>query len=120
MGFKDEYSVESRRAQSKEVLDKFYPYKVPVVIQKYSREKNLIPFKRRKYLIPSSMKYSALMIVLREKLLKDFSPSIAIFLSTADGNLLCNSDNILHVHQQHHDREDGFLYLYYCCENTFG
>jgi hypothetical protein len=122
MNFKDEYNLESRKIQSKEALDKYYPYKVPVVIQRHLKNNELVPLKRRKYLIPCSMKYSALMVILRQKILEKekLPPSIALFLFTESGNILCNTDNILNIYQQHHDREDGFLYLYYCSENTFG
>lgn len=122
MGFKDEYDLESRIAQSKEALDKYYPYKVPVVIQRHVKNNELFLLKRRKYLIPCDMKYSALMVILRQKILENekLPPSIALFLFTESGNILCNTDNILNIYQKYHDKEDGFLYLYYCSENTFG
>ena len=122
MSFKHDYDIESRKKQSKQVIDKYYPYKVPVIIQKHKDDKELISFKRRKYLIPCDMNYSALMIVLRRKVLDNekLPPSIALFLFTESGNLLCNTDNILTIYQQHCDKDDGFLYLYYCSENTFG
>ena len=35
MSFKHDYDIESRKKQSKQVIDKYYPYKVPVIIQKH-------------------------------------------------------------------------------------
>lgn len=120
MGFKDDYDIESRKSQSKEALDKFYPYKVPVIIQKHHTERHLQSFKRRKYLIPRDMKYSSLLFCLRRKVVQNVSPDIAIYLMTENGKLLCNTDDILSIYHRNCNKEDGFLYLYYCSENTFG
>ena len=38
--YKKNNSFEIRFLQSKKVLDKYYPEKIPVIIQKHKREKN--------------------------------------------------------------------------------
>lgn len=120
MTFKDDYTLAYRQQQSKEAIERFYPNKVPVVLQPYKNEKSLASLKRRKYLIPYDMKISALMLIIRKRLVNDLNPSIAIFLSTANGFLLSNTEQVSNVYQEHVDKEDNFLYLFYCSENTFG
>ena len=119
MNFKEEYSFNQRKIQSESVLDKFYPQKVPVIIQKHKKDKNLQSNDKRKYLIPHDMKYSSLMITLRHRVFENMPSSVALFLSTENGTMLCHTDNILNIYDKYVDK-DGFLYLYYCSENTFG
>ena len=112
--------MSERKKNSSVVIEKYYPNKVPVIIQKSERDKQLPNLEKIKYLIPSEMTYSSLMIYIRNVLIKKLSPSIALFLSTESGHMLCSNEPISKIYIEHSDRDDKFLYLFYCTENTFG
>lgn len=118
--FKKNTNLRDRIRNSSVVIDKYYPDKVPVVIQKLARETYLPELKKNKFLIPGNMSYSSFLIYLRGILTTTVSPSTAIFLSTEGGHMMCSSDKMLNVYQNHSDNQDNFLYLFYCSENTFG
>lgn len=118
--FKDKFSIDERQRQTKVVLEKHYPYKVPVIIQKHHKEKSICTIEKNKFLVPMDMNYSQLMLVLRKRMLDKISPTIAIFLCTEDGKMLSNTELISSVYDKHHDKNDNFLYLFYLGENTFG
>ena len=102
------------------VIEKYYPNKVPVIIQKSERDKQLPNLEKIKYLIPCDMTYSSLMIYIRNILTRKLAPSTALFLSTESGHILCSSDPMSKIYRDHSDSDDNFLYLFYCSENTFG
>ena len=118
--FKKNTNLRDRIRNSSVVIDKYYPDKVPVVIQKLARETYLPELKKNKFLIPGNMSYSSFLIYLRGILTTTVSPSTAIFLSTEGGHMMCSSDKMLNVYQNQSDNQDNFLYLFYCSENTFG
>ena len=47
------------------------------------------------------------------------SPSDSIYLSTENGDIPNYSLSLASIYESHRD-EDGFLYLKYAAENTFG
>ena len=118
--FKQNTNLRDRIKNSSVVIDKYYPNKVPVVIQKLARETYLPELKKHKFLIPGNMTYSSFLIYLRGILTKTVCPSTALFLTTEGGHMMCSNDQMLNVYQNHSDKQDNFLYLFYCSENTFG
>ena len=118
--FKQNTNLRDRIKNSSVVIDKYYPDKVPVVIQKLARETCLPELKKHKFLIPGNMSYSSFLIYLRGILTTTVSPSTAIFLTTEGGHMMCSNEKMLNVYQNHSDNQDNFLYLFYCSENTFG
>jgi len=118
--FKQNTNLRDRIRNSSVVIDKYYPDKVPVVIQKLARETYLPELKKHKFLIPGNMTYSSFLIYLRGILTTTLCPSTAIFLTTEGGHMMCANEQMLNVYQDHSDKQDNFLYLFYCSENTFG
>ena len=118
--YKKNNSFEIRFLQSKKVLDKYYPEKIPVIIQKHKREKNFPQIDKEKFLIPKGLDYAQLLYVIRNRLKLINDPGIALFLSTENGNMLTTNDIISDIYEINKDKEDNFLYLFYCGENTFG
>lgn len=118
--YKKNVSLDERIRNSSVVLNKYYPEKIPVIIQKSERDKQLPNLEKNKYLIPSSMTYSSLLIYLRNILTKKIPASTAFFLNTESGHMLYCNDPLYKVYSDHSDKDDNFLYLFYCSENTFG
>lgn len=118
--FKQKYGLDQRRRQTQIVMDKHYPYKLPVVIQKLEREQKLGTMTKQKFLIPMDMNYGQLLYIIRNRLNLHVDSGIALFMTTENGTMLTNRDLISEVYDKHRDEADNFLYLFYCSENTFG
>ena len=76
--FKQNTNLRDRIKNSSVVIDKYYPDKVPVVIQKLARETYLPELKKHKFLIPGNMTYSSFLIYLRGILTKTVCPSTTV------------------------------------------
>ena len=115
--FKQNSSLESRMDTSKKILNK-YPDRVPIIVFKNNRnnDKNLNDIEKNKYIVPSNINVSNFSVILRNKI--NLSSKEAIFL-LVNNVLPPNTMSIGELYRQHAD-EDGFLYIIYCKENTFG
>lgn len=92
-----------------------YPNRIPVIV--YTSNSNNPPISKSKFLVESSMSMANFMAVLKNYIKIDKSD--AIFLFTEKNTLIPNSWQISDVYYTSKN-EDGFLYIEYCLENTFG
>ncbi len=113
--FLNEFPFEDRKKEADTVLDK-YPDRIPVIIER-AKNSHIQSIDKNKYLVPNDLKMSQLLWVVRKRLKLD--SSCALFLFTANGTLYPNTENVSSVYEKSHN-EDGFLYLNYTSENTFG
>ncbi|KAF5455462.1 hypothetical protein F2P56_025034 [Juglans regia] len=102
MSFKEEFNFELRYEESSEILAK-YPDRVPVIVERYSRS-DLPEMEKRKYLVPQDMSVGQFIYILSGRL--HLAPGKALFVFVK--NTLPQTD------------EDGFLYMCYSTEKTFG
>ena len=92
-----------------------YPNRIPVIIETFHKDTQRIP--HNKLLIPKEMTMGQLVYLIRQKIYLDPKDSIYIFV---DKNVLPPvSKNISELYAEYRDT-DGFLYLSYTRENTFG
>lgn len=118
--YKTRVDLSIRKEKANYVLHKYYPGKVPVIVQKYKENDNLPNINQEKYLVPSTMNYSSFMVVIRKRMEYPIQPSMAIYLTTKNGKMMTSHDNFLNIYDTYKDKDDGLLYLYYTGENTFG
>ena len=112
--YKQRYSEEHRINESLRVMAK-YPEKIPIIVCK-ANNCTLKNIDKEKYLVPKDMSLSQFMFVIRKRI--HLEPATALFI-LINGNLINGSkimDNIFNEYKQ----EDGFLYVTYTSENTFG
>ena len=104
-----------RQAQSFRLVKRF-PDRVPVIIDRANR--NAPKLDRNKYIIDSHDTISQVIYLLRKRL--DLSPHQAIFFffenTLLSGNMTVSQ--IRHLSSLKHN--DGFTYLFYSLEDTFG
>lgn len=130
-------SLEKRKLASEKVRKK-YPDRIPVIVQKDGR----VSFSSRwlkgwfskkddenkdsketktylKFLVPSDVTFGQFAFICRKKI-SHLKPEDALFFSVRD-KILPGSSNLTmsQVYKEEKD-EDGFLYLTYQTENTFG
>ncbi|KAK9845688.1 hypothetical protein WJX84_006376 [Apatococcus fuscideae] len=112
--FKDEHPLERRQAEAGRIRDK-YPDRIPVIVEK--AEKSDIPdIDKKKYLVPSELTIGQFVYVIRKRI--KVSPEKAIFMFVK--NVLPPTAALIENVYSDHKDEDGFLYITYSGENTFG
>lgn len=112
--FKDEFSFEVRLEESRSIRSK-YPDRVPVVIERYSRA-DLPEMEKKKYLVPCSMSVGQFIHILRSRLHLPPEKALVIFV----GNTLPQTASLMDLVYESYKDEDGFLYMSYSSEKTFG
>ena len=114
MSYKDSTSYESRCQEVRQIMDK-YPDRIPIIVEKL-KTSNAPIIDKRKYLVPYDLTIGQFMFVIRKRL--KFSPEIGLYFFI-DGNIPATSELLSVVYERSRDT-DGYLYINYATENTFG
>lgn len=93
-----------------------YPNRVPVVVQRCSRCKNVPDIDKQKYLVPNDYTLGQFVYTIRKRM--QLKPTIALFVFI-DNRLPTISDTMLHLYNTFKS-SDQLLYITYSGENTFG
>lgn len=114
--FQKDHPFEKRKKVSTEMLNK-YPERLPIIVEPSpsisKSKKNLY----KKILAPNELKFNEFLGTIRKNLNIDSSVGFYVFLNndTVPAPL-----QILGELYKNHKDEDGFLYMSYNFENTFG
>jgi GABA(A) receptor-associated protein len=112
--FKNEHPLEQRKAEAERIRQK-YPNRIPVICEKV--EKSDIPtIDKKKYLVPADLTVGQFIYVIRKRI--KLSPEKAIFVFV--NNVLPPTATLMSQIYDEYKDEDGFLYISYSGENTFG
>eukprot|EP01025_Chloroclados_australasicus_P004512 TRINITY_DN11123_c0_g1_i1.p2 TRINITY_DN11123_c0_g1~~TRINITY_DN11123_c0_g1_i1.p2 ORF type:complete len:124 (-),score=18.22 TRINITY_DN11123_c0_g1_i1:260-631(-) len=112
--FKDDHPFEKRQQEAARIREK-YPDRIPVIVEK--AEKSDIPeIDKKKYLVPADLTVGQFVYVVRKRI--KLSPEKAIFLFVKD--VLPPTAALMSTIYEEKKDEDGFLYITYSGENTFG
>ena len=117
MNYKKTKTFEERKKESDDIREK-YPDRVPCIIEKLTNDHDtLIPeIDKNKYLVPKDLNVGQLMYVIRKRI--KITPEKALFIF-CDGKVLQCNQTIDSLYDLNKDK-DGFLYLIYSGEATFG
>lgn len=112
--FKEENTFEQRKEEATKIRRK-YADRVPVIVERLPG--STVPcIDKRKFLVPSDISVAQFMWIIRKRI--QLAPAKALFLFV--GKLLPQTSSTMgQVYSEHRD-EDGFLYVAYSGENTFG
>ena len=102
----------SRKA-ALQIMEK-YPDRVPVICERLTKRINELD--RKKYLCPGDLSLANFMYVIRKRM--KLAPEKAIYLFINDK--LCPTSALLSQIYNENKDEDGFLYIKYDGESTFG
>ena len=115
--FKIERTFEQRCEETRNVKLR-HPYKCPVVVQRSHKEVDIPKIDRNKFLVPNDMTMHGLLYIIRKRL-NIINESQALYLFTEKGVIFTTNINVSNVYDEQKD-DDGYLYLFYNSENTFG
>ena len=106
--------AEKRQAEAARIREKYHD-RIPVIVEK--AEKSDIPdIDKKKYLVPADLTVGQFVYVIRKRI--KLSPEKAIFIFV--NNVLPPTAALMSSIYEEHKDEDGFLYIVYSGENTFG
>ncbi|KAH1248100.1 Autophagy-related protein 8C [Glycine max] len=112
--FKMEHPLERRQAEASRIREK-YPERIPVIVER--AEKSDVPeIDKKKYLVPADLTVGQFVYVVRKRI--KLSPEKAIFIFVK--NILPPTAAMMSAIYEENKDEDGFLYMTYSGENTFG
>lgn len=112
--FKSEHPLEKRQAEALRIREK-YPDRIPVIVEKAGRS-DIPDIDKKKYLVPGDLTAGQFVYVIRKRI--KLSPEKAIFIFV--NNILPPTAALMSSIYEEHKDEDGFLYIVYSGENTFG
>uniref|UniRef100_A0A7S3BEQ2 Autophagy-related protein n=1 Tax=Prasinoderma singulare TaxID=676789 RepID=A0A7S3BEQ2_9VIRI len=112
--FKQEHPQERREAEAQRIREK-YPDRIPVIVER-SDKSDISDIDKKKYLVPADLTVGQFVYVIRKRI--RLSPEKAIFIFV-NGVLPPTAALMSAVYEEHKDA-DGFLYIQYSGENTFG
>jgi GABA(A) receptor-associated protein len=114
--FKNQHNFKERESESNRIMSK-YPDRVPFICQRSQKAFHDSPYiDKTKYLVPKDLTMGQFLYVIRKRLKLPSEKALFIFVNNY---IPSTSQMAMDIYNRHKD-PDGFLYLYYSCENTFG
>lgn len=112
--FKMKYTFNERKNRSEYILNK-YQNKVPIIVERGDNTVNDLD--NSNLILDKNITIGKLLYIIRNKIHVDQYDSIYLFIEK--GYIPNTNDNIGKIYDKHVDA-DGFLYITYCREQTFG
>lgn len=113
--FQKQHSFQKRVAEAERILKKF-PDRIPVIVERNPNYKNVPQIDKQKYLVPCDLTAGQFVYIIRKRI--NLSPEQAIFIFI--NNFLPPTSSLISTLYETHKSKDGFLYMTYSGENTFG
>lgn len=112
--FKEDHTLEHRKEESRKIRSK-YPDRIPVVVERAPKSQ-ISDIDKRKFLVPADLSVAQFMYIIRKRI--QLAPEKSMFLFV-NRMLPTTSSTMGSIYDEYKD-EDGFLYIAYSGENTFG
>ncbi|CAH1779711.1 unnamed protein product [Owenia fusiformis] len=112
--FKEENTFEQRCSESTKIRSK-YPDRIPVVVERAPKSQ-INEIDKRKFLVPNDISVAQFMWIIRRRIQLASEKALFLFVGKV---LPTTSASMGQIYEEHKD-EDGFLYIAYSGENTFG
>lgn len=113
--FKERNTFEKRLEESRRIITK-YPERIPVIIERDRRSLDIPDIDRIKYLVPNDLSFSQLIYIIRKRINISAEKSLFFFVGE---KLVPFTKLISQIYEENKDK-DGFLYIVYNTETTFG
>mgnify|MGYP003350095145 CR=1 FL=1 len=113
--FKNTRSLRERKNDYEKILSKF-PDRIPIICEKCPYSRNAPEIDKHKYLAGFDLTVGQFMLVIRKRMF--IRPEIGLYIFI-NGTIPSNSSLLRNLYKDFKD-DDGFLYVTYDVENTFG
>ncbi|MCJ7637302.1 MAG: hypothetical protein MUO21_07415 [Nitrososphaeraceae archaeon] len=113
--FKMLHSFEKRKAESERINEK-YPDKIPLILER-SDASHLPKIEKTKYLMQKDVTIGQFMFIVRKQI--KINETESIFLLVNNHLVPATGATMGEVYEKHADK-DGFLYITYSSQQTFG
>lgn len=107
-------TTEKRKSESTRILQRFKD-RLPVICEKVENS-DIQEIDKRKYLVPGDLTVGQFVYVIRKRIKLPSEKAIFIFVN----DILPPTAALMSTIYEEHKDEDGFLYVLYSGENTFG
>ncbi|KAE8751955.1 hypothetical protein FOCC_FOCC001432 [Frankliniella occidentalis] len=114
--FKEKKTFAQRVKDVQKVREK-YPNKIPIIVERFKKEKQLPLLSRSKFLVPDHVPVGYIITQIRRML--NLNPTQAVFLLVNQRSMASHSMSMFQLYNQEKD-PDGFLYIVYASQETFG
>lgn len=116
MSFKNEFNFQKRSLEANRIMCK-YNDRIPIICERAKSAGSDCPLiDKKKYLIPIDLTVAQFVYVVRKRLKLNADKALFLFIN---GTVPPNSHILSDLYHTHKDN-DGFLYITYSLENTFG
>ena len=124
MSFSTKFTLEQRLTESERIRLK-YTNRVPCIIQRAASAKKTVPdLNKHKFLVPNELQMSAVMQIIRKRMQGRLKPeeSLYMFVLHPDGKktVLAPVTSSLSTIDEKYKHPDGFVYIDFAGESTFG
>ena len=107
-------SLEERKLESSSIIQK-YPNRLPLIVTK-AEKSNVNDIDKKKFLVPNDLTVGQFIYVIRKRIKMDAKQALYMFCN----NTLIPGNMLLREAYSLYKDADGFLYLQFSLENTFG
>ena len=114
--FKEKHTFEKRSEESHKIMLK-YPNRIPIICEKWGNDPDMPDIDRKKYLVPNDLGVNQFIYIIRSRM--KLAPEKSLYIFVNDSIMPHTGGNISEYYHKYKD-EDGFLYISYSGENTFG
>jgi len=112
----------SKRLKDAQTVQKKYADRIPIVVGPARESSPTIT--AHKYLVPNDLTMGQFLQMLRLRIHIKPEQALFVFITDIDGIhpdvLVSVSDIVSHIYAKYKNGSDGFLYMVYDVENTFG
>ena len=114
MDFKTKNNFSQRCDESSKIIKK-YPQRVPIIVEKCNKSQ-INDIDKNKYLVPKDLNMNQFIYIIRKRIKLDKSQSIFLMVN----DIISPSNVPIGAIYNDNKDDDGFLYIKYTSENTFG
>lgn len=114
--FRERKSLSSRIEEVQGIRTKF-PNKVPVIVERFHKERTLIQLDKSKFLVPQELTMSQFVTIIRNRM--SLNSNQAFYLLIDDKGIASMSMTLAEIYEKKKST-DGFLYMSYASQEMFG
>ena len=115
INFKTKHTLEERKFESARIKKKFNN-RIPIIVECIGPTRTIQNIDKHKFLTPMDLTFGQFAYVVRKRLKLNSEIGIFYFINN---KMFTMSETLASIYNNEMD-EDGFLYIHYSGENTFG